>query len=158
MEVRDAPAALGTGRGGRAGQVAPLPARSRPLLPTSLSRSEGKLEGGRESAPFPSGIGALRDATPSDQLPGRARQRPSGLSLTSSFPPLPRLAAPISFQVLLSLRTDRAGAPPSPARGRLDMLPKVETEALGLIRSNGERGHMPENMQGKGREDRRAPG
>ncbi|XP_026527527.1 nuclear receptor subfamily 5 group A member 2 isoform X1 [Pseudonaja textilis] len=27
------------------------------------------------------------------------------------------------------------------------MLPKVETEALGLIRSNGERGHMPENMQ-----------
>ncbi|GAB0192875.1 nuclear receptor subfamily 5 group A member 2 [Grus japonensis] len=27
------------------------------------------------------------------------------------------------------------------------MLPKVETEALGLARSNGEQGQMPENMQ-----------
>lgn len=29
------------------------------------------------------------------------------------------------------------------------MLPKVETEALGLVRSHGEQGQMPENMQGK---------
>lgn len=29
------------------------------------------------------------------------------------------------------------------------MLPKVETEALGLARSHGEQGQMPENMQGK---------
>lgn len=36
-----------------------------------------------------------------------------------------------------------------PARGRLVMLPKVETEALGLARSHGEQGQMPENMQGK---------
>ncbi|NXU31742.1 NR5A2 protein, partial [Thalassarche chlororhynchos] len=35
----------------------------------------------------------------------------------------------------------------SPARSRLVMLPKVETEALGLARSNGEQGQMPENMQ-----------
>nr|XP_033702734.1 uncharacterized protein LOC101318247 [Tursiops truncatus] len=34
-----------------------------------------------------------------------------------------------------------------PARGRLVMLPKVETEALGLARSHGEQGQMPENMQ-----------
>lgn len=44
---------------------------------------------------------------------------------------------------------DGHGAP-SPARSRLVMLPKVETEALGLTRSNGEQGQMPENMQGKG--------
>ncbi|XP_004375375.1 nuclear receptor subfamily 5 group A member 2 isoform X1 [Trichechus manatus latirostris] len=37
--------------------------------------------------------------------------------------------------------------PPVPARGRLVMLPKVETEALGLARSHGEQGQMPENMQ-----------
>ncbi|CAD7672541.1 nuclear receptor subfamily 5 group A member 2 isoform 1-T1 [Lycaon pictus] len=37
--------------------------------------------------------------------------------------------------------------PPAPARGRLVMLPKVETEALGLARSHGEQGQMPENMQ-----------
>lgn len=91
---------------------------------------------------------------------GRADSRslPASRRFASADRPLPRLAAPISFQVLLSLGTDRAGAPPSPARGSLDMLPKVETEALGLVRSNGERGHMPENMQGKGRENRRAPG
>ncbi|NXT17222.1 NR5A2 protein, partial [Syrrhaptes paradoxus] len=41
---------------------------------------------------------------------------------------------------------DGHGAP-SPARSRLVMLPKVETEALGLSRSNGEQGQMPENMQ-----------
>ncbi|NXU39016.1 NR5A2 protein, partial [Drymodes brunneopygia] len=41
---------------------------------------------------------------------------------------------------------DGHGAP-SPARSRLVMLPKVETEALGLARSNGEQGQMPENMQ-----------
>ncbi|XP_025899652.1 nuclear receptor subfamily 5 group A member 2 isoform X1 [Nothoprocta perdicaria] len=35
----------------------------------------------------------------------------------------------------------------SPARGRPVMLPKVETEALGLARANGEQGQMPENMQ-----------
>lgn len=29
------------------------------------------------------------------------------------------------------------------------MLPKVETESLGLTRSYGEQGHMPRNMQGK---------
>lgn len=29
------------------------------------------------------------------------------------------------------------------------MLPKVETEALGLARSHGDQGQMPENMQGK---------
>lgn len=37
------------------------------------------------------------------------------------------------------------------------MLPKVETEALGLARSNGEQGQMPENMQGKGGTARRSP-
>uniref|UniRef100_A0A8D1KD68 Steroidogenic factor 1 n=1 Tax=Sus scrofa TaxID=9823 RepID=A0A8D1KD68_PIG len=42
--------------------------------------------------------------------------------------------------------SDRLG-PPTPARGRLVMLPKVETEALGLARSHGEQGQMPENMQ-----------
>uniref|UniRef100_A0A8C8YDX2 Nuclear receptor subfamily 5 group A member 2 n=1 Tax=Prolemur simus TaxID=1328070 RepID=A0A8C8YDX2_PROSS len=36
---------------------------------------------------------------------------------------------------------------PVPARCRLVMLPKVETEALGLARSHGEQGQMPENMQ-----------
>ncbi|KAB0342621.1 hypothetical protein FD754_019547, partial [Muntiacus muntjak] len=36
---------------------------------------------------------------------------------------------------------------PAPARGRLVMLPKVETEALGLARSHGDQGQMPENMQ-----------
>uniref|UniRef100_A0A2K6KGJ7 Nuclear receptor subfamily 5 group A member 2 n=1 Tax=Rhinopithecus bieti TaxID=61621 RepID=A0A2K6KGJ7_RHIBE len=41
---------------------------------------------------------------------------------------------------------DRHGSP-VPARGRLVMLPKVETEALGLARSHGEQGQMPENMQ-----------
>uniref|UniRef100_A0A2K5IT64 Nuclear receptor subfamily 5 group A member 2 n=1 Tax=Colobus angolensis palliatus TaxID=336983 RepID=A0A2K5IT64_COLAP len=41
---------------------------------------------------------------------------------------------------------DRHGYP-VPARGRLVMLPKVETEALGLARSHGEQGQMPENMQ-----------
>ncbi|XP_077013454.1 nuclear receptor subfamily 5 group A member 2 isoform X1 [Tamandua tetradactyla] len=41
---------------------------------------------------------------------------------------------------------DRHG-PPTPSRGRLVMLPKVETEALGLARSHGEQGQMPENMQ-----------
>ncbi|XP_006834229.1 PREDICTED: nuclear receptor subfamily 5 group A member 2 isoform X1 [Chrysochloris asiatica] len=41
---------------------------------------------------------------------------------------------------------DRHG-PHIPARGRLVMLPKVETEALGLARSHGEQGQMPENMQ-----------
>uniref|UniRef100_A0A2K6TDF1 Nuclear receptor subfamily 5 group A member 2 n=1 Tax=Saimiri boliviensis boliviensis TaxID=39432 RepID=A0A2K6TDF1_SAIBB len=41
---------------------------------------------------------------------------------------------------------DRHG-PLNPARGRLVMLPKVETEALGLARSHGEQGQMPENMQ-----------
>uniref|UniRef100_A0A3Q2L6B1 Steroidogenic factor 1 n=4 Tax=Equus TaxID=9789 RepID=A0A3Q2L6B1_HORSE len=40
-----------------------------------------------------------------------------------------------------------ARGPPLPARGRLVMLPKVETEALGLARSHGEQGHLPENMQ-----------
>lgn len=29
------------------------------------------------------------------------------------------------------------------------MLPKVESESLGLARSHGEQGHMPGNMQGK---------
>lgn len=29
------------------------------------------------------------------------------------------------------------------------MLPKVESEYLGLARSHGEQGHMPGNMQGK---------
>ncbi|XP_077758529.1 nuclear receptor subfamily 5 group A member 2 isoform X4 [Canis aureus] len=38
-------------------------------------------------------------------------------------------------------------ADPCPARGRLVMLPKVETEALGLARAHGEQGQMPENMQ-----------
>lgn len=38
---------------------------------------------------------------------------------------------------------------PLPARGRLVMLPKVETEALGLARSHGDQGQMPGNMQGK---------
>ncbi|EAW91307.1 NR5A2 isoform 6, partial [Pan troglodytes] len=42
-----------------------------------------------------------------------------------------------------SLLTSCAGLPdrhgsPIPARGRLVMLPKVETEALGLARSHGE--------------------
>lgn len=37
------------------------------------------------------------------------------------------------------------------------MLPKVETEALGLARSNGEQGQMPENMQGKGGDAGRSP-
>ncbi|XP_059269036.1 nuclear receptor subfamily 5 group A member 2 isoform X3 [Mustela nigripes] len=37
--------------------------------------------------------------------------------------------------------------PPIPVRGRPVMLPKVETEALGLARSHGEQGQMPENMQ-----------
>ncbi|XP_006892156.1 PREDICTED: nuclear receptor subfamily 5 group A member 2-like isoform X1 [Elephantulus edwardii] len=41
---------------------------------------------------------------------------------------------------------DRHG-PSIPPRGRLVMLPKVETEALGLARSHGEQGQMPENMQ-----------
>ncbi|XP_062067538.1 nuclear receptor subfamily 5 group A member 2 isoform X1 [Lepus europaeus] len=41
---------------------------------------------------------------------------------------------------------DRRGRP-IPARGRLVMLPKVESEALGLARSHGEQGQMPENMQ-----------
>ncbi|XP_004578845.2 nuclear receptor subfamily 5 group A member 2 isoform X4 [Ochotona princeps] len=41
---------------------------------------------------------------------------------------------------------DRRGRP-IPAGGRLVMLPKVETEALGLTRSHGEQGQMPENMQ-----------
>ncbi|XP_006155503.1 nuclear receptor subfamily 5 group A member 2 isoform X1 [Tupaia chinensis] len=41
---------------------------------------------------------------------------------------------------------DRHG-PPIPARGRPVMLPKLETEALGLARSHGEQGQMPENMQ-----------
>ncbi|KAM6219639.1 nuclear receptor subfamily 5 group A member 2 isoform 1-T1 [Rhynchocyon petersi] len=41
---------------------------------------------------------------------------------------------------------DRHG-PSIPIRGRLVMLPKVETEALGLARSHGEQGQMPENMQ-----------
>ncbi|EDM09652.1 nuclear receptor subfamily 5, group A, member 2, isoform CRA_c [Rattus norvegicus] len=36
---------------------------------------------------------------------------------------------------------------PIPARSRLVMLPKVETEASGLVRSHGEQGQMPENMQ-----------
>ncbi|KAF6073544.1 nuclear receptor subfamily 5 group A member 2 [Phyllostomus discolor] len=36
---------------------------------------------------------------------------------------------------------------PLPARSRLVMLPKVETEALGLARSHGDQGQMPENMQ-----------
>ncbi|XP_019493587.1 PREDICTED: nuclear receptor subfamily 5 group A member 2 isoform X4 [Hipposideros armiger] len=36
---------------------------------------------------------------------------------------------------------------PLPARGRLVMLPKVETEALGLARSHGDQGQMPGNMQ-----------
>lgn len=31
--------------------------------------------------------------------------------------------------------------------GSADMLPKVETESLGLARSYGEQGHMPRNMQ-----------
>ncbi|XP_041913312.1 nuclear receptor subfamily 5 group A member 2 isoform X2 [Alosa sapidissima] len=39
------------------------------------------------------------------------------------------------------------GAQSSPQRSRAVMLPKVETEALGLARSHGERGHMPGNMQ-----------
>lgn len=29
------------------------------------------------------------------------------------------------------------------------MLPKVESDSLGLARSHGEQGHMPGNMQGK---------
>ncbi|CAH6787718.1 Nr5a2 [Phodopus roborovskii] len=37
--------------------------------------------------------------------------------------------------------------PRVPARSRLVMLPKVETEAPGLTRSHGEQGQMPENMQ-----------
>ncbi|XP_055454092.1 nuclear receptor subfamily 5 group A member 2 isoform X1 [Psammomys obesus] len=37
--------------------------------------------------------------------------------------------------------------PPIPARSRLVMLPKVETEAPGLARSHGEQGQMPGNMQ-----------
>lgn len=46
------------------------------------------------------------------------------------------------------------GVPPSGAEspaqaGSADMLPKVETESLGLTRSYGEQGHMPRNMQGK---------
>ncbi|EDL39543.1 nuclear receptor subfamily 5, group A, member 2 [Mus musculus] len=50
------------------------------------------------------------------------------------------------------LREKRAGLPdrhrrPIPARSRLVMLPKVETEAPGLVRSHGEQGQMPENMQ-----------
>ncbi|XP_040841345.1 nuclear receptor subfamily 5 group A member 2 isoform X1 [Ochotona curzoniae] len=43
-----------------------------------------------------------------------------------------------------------AGLPdrrPIAAGGRPVMLPKVETEALGLTRSHGEQGQMPENMQ-----------
>lgn len=32
---------------------------------------------------------------------------------------------------------------------RAVMLPKVESESLGLARSHGEQGHMPGNMQGK---------
>lgn len=49
-------------------------------------------------------------------------------------------------------REKRAGLPdrhrrPIPARSRLVMLPKVETEASGLVRSHGEQGQMPENMQ-----------
>ncbi|XP_012680809.1 nuclear receptor subfamily 5 group A member 2 isoform X1 [Clupea harengus] len=39
------------------------------------------------------------------------------------------------------------GAQSSPQRSRAVMLPKVETEALGLARSHGERGHMPGHMQ-----------
>uniref|UniRef100_A0A2K6QCK7 Nuclear receptor subfamily 5 group A member 2 n=2 Tax=Rhinopithecus roxellana TaxID=61622 RepID=A0A2K6QCK7_RHIRO len=55
-------------------------------------------------------------------------------------------------EVLSRLGTHCAGLPdrhgsPVPARGRLVMLPKVETEALGLARSHGEQGQMPENMQ-----------
>lgn len=46
------------------------------------------------------------------------------------------------------------GVPPSVAEspaqaGNADMLPKVETESLGLSRSYGEQGLMPRNMQGK---------
>ncbi|KAK2505303.1 hypothetical protein MC885_016681, partial [Smutsia gigantea] len=37
--------------------------------------------------------------------------------------------------------------PPAAARSRRAMLPKVETEALGLARAHGEQGQMPENMQ-----------
>lgn len=36
-----------------------------------------------------------------------------------------------------------------PQAGSADMLPKVETESLGLSRSYGEQGLMPRNMQGK---------
>ncbi|MEQ2207807.1 hypothetical protein XENOCAPTIV_019011, partial [Xenoophorus captivus] len=44
------------------------------------------------------------------------------------------------------------GVPPSGARspaqaGSADMLPKVETESLGLTRSYGEQGHLPRNVQ-----------
>lgn len=54
-----------------------------------------------------------------------------------------------------------AGLPdrrPIAAGGRPVMLPKVETEALGLTRSHGEQGQMPENMQGKAAARRSSPG
>ncbi|GLD49930.1 nuclear receptor subfamily 5 group A member 2 isoform X1 [Lates japonicus] len=53
----------------------------------------------------------------------------------------------------LSISKDlETGVPPSGAEypaqaGSADMLPKVETESLGLSRSYGEQGHMPRNMQ-----------
>lgn len=45
------------------------------------------------------------------------------------------------------------GSPDSAASllrfSRAVMLPKVESECLGLARSHGEQGHIPANMQGK---------
>lgn len=43
----------------------------------------------------------------------------------------------------------QSGAESAAQAGSADMLPKVETESLGLSRSYGEQGHMPRNMQGK---------
>ena len=67
-----------------------------------------------------------------------------------------RPAAPSFFPAELKPCRPHSGAglpdghgPLAPVRGRLVMLPKVETEALGLARSHGDQGQMPENMQGK---------
>lgn len=76
---------------------------------------------------------------------GRGSSRRASLAPAKSVLPCPGAGV-----------ADGHGAP-SPARSRLVMLPKVETEALGLARSNGEQGQMPENMQGKGGDSRRSP-
>lgn len=84
--------------------------------------------------------------------PGRRRRRRAPASAWVRSTPV----APPFLPPELNLCCPCPGAglpdghgPPIPVRGRPVMLPKVETEALGLARSHGEQGQMPENMQGK---------